>query len=163
VAADLRLRAATFATPFGPFTVVVSDDGVVATTAGDPDDLARAMPGPVRPSPLAAVGRDVERYFAKTARTLRSPVDLALVPGAFARDVLRVTTTIPYAELWTYGDVAAMAGRPGAARAAGTALARCPIELFVPCHRVVPAGPGLGRYGGSEDRRAQLLRHEGAI
>ena len=66
-------------------------------------------------------------------------------------------------ELWTYGDVAARAGRPGAARAAGSALARSPIELFVPCHRVVPAGSGLGSYGGSEDRRATLLRFEGAI
>jgi methylated-DNA-[protein]-cysteine S-methyltransferase len=163
VAADLRLRCTTVATPFGPFTVVVSDEGVLATTTGEPDDLAEAMPAPVRAASLAGVRRDVERYFAKTSRTMRTPVDLALVPGAFARDVLRVTTTIPYGEMWTYGDVAAMAGRPGAARAAGTALARCPIELFVPCHRVVPAGPGLGRYGGSEDRRAQLLRHEDAM
>jgi methylated-DNA-[protein]-cysteine S-methyltransferase len=65
--------------------------------------------------------------------------------------------------MWTYGDVAAAAGRPGAARAAGSTLASCPIELFVPCHRVVPAGPGLGSYGGADGRRAMLLRHEGAI
>jgi len=85
------------------------------------------------------------------------------VPTPFARSVLEVTRTIPYGEMWTYGDVAAMAGRRGAARAAGSALARCPIEIIVPCHRVVPSGAGFGRYGGEEDRRLRLLRLEGAI
>jgi methylated-DNA-[protein]-cysteine S-methyltransferase len=94
---------------------------------------------------------------------MRTPADLRLVGTPFARAVLEITQTIPYGEMWTYGDVAAHAGRPGAARAAGSSLARSPIELFVPCHRVVPAGPGLGTYGGSEDRRATLLRFEGAI
>jgi methylated-DNA-[protein]-cysteine S-methyltransferase len=77
--------------------------------------------------------------------------------------VLEVTGAIPYGELRTYGDVASAAGHPGAARAAGSALAHCPIEIFVPCHRVVPAGPGLGSYGGADDRRTILLRIEGAI
>ena len=81
----------------------------------------------------------------------------------FGRAVLERTCEVPYGELATYGDIAAAAGRPGAARAAGSALRRSPIELFVPCHRVVPAGPGYGRYGGHEDRRATLLRLEGAI
>ncbi|MGH2679881.1 MAG: MGMT family protein, partial [Actinomycetota bacterium] len=48
-------------------------------------------------------------------------------------------------------------------RAAGSALARCPIELFVPCHRVVRAGPSLGSYGGYDERRLFLLRLEGAL
>jgi methylated-DNA-[protein]-cysteine S-methyltransferase len=46
--------------------------------------------------------------------------------------------------------------------AAGSALARCPIELFVPCHRVVRAGPDLGSYGGHDERRRYLLELEGA-
>jgi hypothetical protein len=43
------------------------------------------------------------------------------------------------------------------------AVLRSAIELFVPCHRVVPAGPGFGTYGGDEDRRLRLLRLERAI
>ncbi|HEX5936931.1 MAG TPA: MGMT family protein, partial [Actinomycetota bacterium] len=43
------------------------------------------------------------------------------------------------------------------------ALARCPIELFVPCHRVVRAGPSLGSYGRHDDRRRFLLLLEGAL
>ena len=77
--------------------------------------------------------------------------------------MLEVTTTIPYGELWTYGDVAEMAGSPRGGRAAGTALSRCPMELFVPCHRVVHAGGTLGGYGRFTERKRWLLRHEGAV
>ena len=95
--------------------------------------------------------------------TRSSGTACSLARTPLARSILEVTRAIPYGELWTYGDVAAAAGRPGAARAAGSTLAHCPIEIFIPCHRVVPAGPGLGAYGGDEDRRATLLRLEHAI
>lgn len=167
MAADLNLRHTTVATPFGPFTIVTSTEGVVATSTGERrelvDELARRLGAVSRAAALRAAARDVERYLSGDRGPFRTPVDLRLVSTPFARAVLEVTRTIPYGEMWTYGDVAAAAGRPGAARAAGSALARCPIELFIPCHRVVPAGPGLGDYGGSGDRRATLLRHEGAI
>jgi methylated-DNA-[protein]-cysteine S-methyltransferase len=169
MAADLTLRVGTFPTPIGPFTVIASDEGVVVTTTDDPDvvldDLARRVGASARPAgrALARAGRELDAYFARRLRRFRTPVDLRLVSTPFALAVLEVTRSIPYGELWTYGDVAGHAGRPGAARAAGSALRRCPIELFVPCHRVVPAGPGLGRYGGDEDRRTTLLRLEGAI
>ena len=167
MAADLTLRHATVPTPFGPFTFVVSPDGVVATTGGDPrelvDELARRLGVLSRVAALRAATRDLEAYFGGRRARMRTPADLRLVRTPFARAVLEITQTIPFGELWTYGDVAAKAGRPGAARAAGSALARSPVELFVPCHRVVPSGPGLGSYGGSEDRRATLLRFESAI
>ncbi len=91
------------------------------------------------------------------------PPDLSLVGEGFGRRVLEVVATIPFGELWTYGDVAGMAGSPRAARAAGSALAGCPIELFVPCHRVVHAGGTIGGYGRHEDRKRWLLRHEGSV
>ncbi len=169
MATDLTLRYATIPTPIGSFTVVATDDGVVATTTGDPDEsldrLGHHLGAVVSRDPraLAEACVEIERYFERRLRRFRTPVDLRLAPTTFSRAVLDVTRTIPYGELWTYGDVAAHAGRPGAARGAGTALRRCPIELFVPCHRVVPAGPGLGRYGGDDDRRLLLLRHERAI
>jgi methylated-DNA-[protein]-cysteine S-methyltransferase len=167
MAADLRLRHTTVPTPLGPLTIVVSPDGVVATSGGDPrelvDELARRLGVVARAAALRAATRDLEAYFGGRRAPMRTPADLRLVGTPFARAVLEITQTIPYGEMWTYGDVAGKAGRPGAARAAGSSLARSPIELFVPCHRVVPSGPGLGTYGGSEDRRATLLRFEGAI
>ena len=64
----------------------------------------------------------------------------------FQRDLLDALRDVPYAETVTYGELAALAGRPGAARAAGTFCARNRFALVVPCHRVVGAA-GLGGYG----------------
>jgi methylated-DNA-[protein]-cysteine S-methyltransferase len=68
---------------------------------------------------------------------------------------------VPWGEVVTYGELAALAGRPGAARAAGTFCAECAWGLIVPCHRVVAAG-GIGGYGptGVSTKR-RLLRLEG--
>jgi methylated-DNA-[protein]-cysteine S-methyltransferase len=64
---------------------------------------------------------------------------------------------VPRGEVVTYGELAALAGRPGAARAAGTFCAQNRLAVFVPCHRVVAAG-GLGGYGslGSTYKRRLL-------
>jgi methylated-DNA-[protein]-cysteine S-methyltransferase len=167
VAADLILRAATVATPLGPFTVVRSRMGVVMTSGEDPADAldrARERFGAVlmpADRPTAAAAREVERYFQGSLRRFRTPVDLSGVGTPFTIAVLEVVRTIPYAELWSYGDVAQAAGRPRAARAAGSALSRSPIELFVPAHRVVGVGGDLGGYGGDEERKRALLRLEG--
>ena len=69
--------------------------------------------------------------------------------------LLTVRAEVPYGETATYGEVAELAGRPGAARAVGTAMSRNPVPFFVPCHRVVAAN-GIGGYGGGRaGHRAQ--------
>ena len=60
----------------------------------------------------------------------------------------------------TYGDVAAQAGSPRAARAVGTAMREC-RDPHVPCHRVIGAGGALGGYGGNLQLKRELLRAEG--
>jgi len=78
----------------------------------------------------------------------------------FAQRVLAAVAAIPAGRVATYGDVAAAAGRPRAARAVGTLMASgTPPGL--PCHRVVAAGGALGGYGGHESMKAALLRAEG--
>jgi methylated-DNA-[protein]-cysteine S-methyltransferase len=68
---------------------------------------------------------------------------------------------VPRGEVVTYGELAALAGRPGAARAAGTFCARNRLAPFVPCHRVVAAG-GVGSYGSlGLDYKRRLLALEG--
>ncbi len=171
MAPDLTLVYATVSTPIGSIGLVASPRGVVATTTGNVEELAQDLSRRLtasahhepRDTTLRTAFDELERYFDKRLRAFVTPVDLVLVRTPFARAVLQVTRRIPYGHLWTYGDVAAAAQRPGAARAAGTILAHCPMELFVPCHRVVTSGPGLGSYGGADDRRATLLRLEGAI
>jgi len=72
-------------------------------------------------------------------------VQLAVEDG-FYGDCVRALRAVPRGEVVTYGELAALAGRPGAARAAGTFCARCDLSPFVPTHRVVGAN-GIGSYG----------------
>jgi O-6-methylguanine DNA methyltransferase len=80
--------------------------------------------------------------------------------STFARRVLAVVRSIPPGRVATYGDVAASAGRPRAARAVGTIMRAC-ADPAVPCHRVIAAGGRLGGYGGREAVKRQLLELEG--
>jgi methylated-DNA-[protein]-cysteine S-methyltransferase len=77
--------------------------------------------------------------------------------------LLAAARRIPYGEVVTYGELAALAGRPNAPRAAGTFCARNRFALVVPCHRVVGAG-GLGGYGSlGLGYKRRLLELEGAL
>jgi O-6-methylguanine DNA methyltransferase len=79
---------------------------------------------------------------------------------SFTNRVLTVVRRIPPGQVATYGDVAAAAGRPRAARAVGNIMRGCRVH-GVPCHRVVAAGGLLGGYGGNEGLKRSLLRAEG--
>jgi O-6-methylguanine DNA methyltransferase len=83
----------------------------------------------------------------------RRPAARATAADAFARRVLRVVSRIPPGRVCTYGDVAALAGAPGAARAAGNVLARATVP-GLPYHRVIAAGGRLGGYGQPQLKRA---------
>ena len=88
----------------------------------------------------------LQAFFAGKAVEF-SDVELDLEElSAFHRSCAEVLRHVPRGEVVTYGELAALAGRPGAARAAGTFCARNRLAIFVPCHRVVAAG-GLGSYG----------------
>ncbi len=90
------------------------------------------------------------------------PLDLEY-ETAFLGRCAAALREVPRGEVVTYGELAALAGSPGAARAAGSFCARNRLGLFVPCHRVVAAG-GLGSYGsyGLAYKR-RLLELEGAL
>jgi O-6-methylguanine DNA methyltransferase len=81
-------------------------------------------------------------------------------PSDFTARVLWVVRRIPRGRVATYGDVAAIAGRPGAARAVGSIMRKCG-RPDVPCHRVIGAGGQLGGYGSSESVKRSLLVAEG--
>jgi O-6-methylguanine DNA methyltransferase len=80
----------------------------------------------------------------------------------FSRRVLSVVRRIPPGRVATYGDVAALAGRPRAARAVGNVMRGCG-RPDVPCHRVIAAGGRLGGYGGRELLKRALLVAEGVL
>lgn len=112
------------------------------------------------PARLDRVRREIDEYFAGRRVAFDLPVDLSLV-GAFTRRVLRATATIPFGQTSTYGAVAARAGAPRGARAAGNALGANPIPIVIPCHRVLRAGGAIGGYTGGLDIKRTLLAVEG--
>ena len=80
----------------------------------------------------------------------------------FQRAVAEALRRVPYGEVVTYGELAALAGYPGAARAVGSFCAHNRFAIVVPCHRVVAAG-GIGPYGSlGTDYKRRLLALEGA-
>jgi methylated-DNA-[protein]-cysteine S-methyltransferase len=110
---------------------------------------------------VTEVVRLLHAYFAGEPAPLEDvPVDLEY-ETTFLSSCARALRTIPRGEVVTYGELAALAGTPGAARAAGSFCARSHLSIFVPCHRVVSAG-GLGPYGfyGTGYKR-RLLALEG--
>ena len=98
---------------------------------------------------MGRIARQLDEFFAGRRTEFDVAVDLTVADlSDFQRHVLATARAeVPYGETVTYGELAELAGRPGAARAVGTAMARNPVPLFVPCHRVVAAG-GIGGYGG---------------
>jgi methylated-DNA-[protein]-cysteine S-methyltransferase len=80
----------------------------------------------------------------------------------FQRRVWQELRAIPRGETRTYGELAVRLGKPGAARAVGAAVARNPISIVVPCHRVVGADGSLTGYAGGVERKRALLTIEGA-
>jgi len=94
-------------------------------------------------------------------RRFTVPLDLSGL-SPFHRRVLQAARRIPYGRTATYSDLARRVGRPLAARAVGQAMARNPVPLVIPCHRVVASGGGLGGYGGGLDLKRRLLALEGA-
>ncbi|MBC8424636.1 methylated-DNA--[protein]-cysteine S-methyltransferase [bacterium] len=85
--------------------------------------------------------------------------------SSFGARVARALRRVPPGEVLTYGDLAKKAGAPGAARAVGRVMAANPLPLLVPCHRVLPAGGGLGGYSakGGVALKARLLHAEGYV
>jgi len=79
----------------------------------------------------------------------------------FHAAVLRAQIRVPRGFVTTYGRLAAAAGRPGAARAAGHALATNPFPPVVPCHRTLRADGSLGGFGGGLALKRALLESEG--
>lgn len=81
------------------------------------------------------------------------------MPSAFEEKVYNAVKKIPRGRVTTYGEIAIMAGHPGAARAVGTALHKNPYEGIVPCHRVVNASGKLAKdfaFGGIGEQKRRL-------
>lgn len=141
--------------PIGALTLVWDRDRCALTglyvRPPEPDDGA-----PDGGGPLDDVVDRVAAYFAGEADTFDG-VPLAPTGTPFQQAVWSALRAVPYGATTTYGALAEAVRRPAAARAVGTANARNPISLLVPCHRVVTAA-GVPSGGGPGIRRKLWLR-----
>ena len=156
-------------TPFGDALVVFSDEGIVRfdlSEAADPtvpwlleSSSARLGAVPV-PDPGAAdeLAHLLDEYFSGTPIRFDEhvPLDWRLIDG-FHRAALQRINTIGWGETLSYGEVAVLAGSPGAARAVGTACRLTPFSIIVPVHRVVRANGQPGQYGAHPEHKRYLL------
>ena len=156
--------------PFGPLTVAATDrrTGAAVVRVGVAGRRAR---GAGRPGLAAGAGgagaagrvrRELDEYFQGRRTEFSTPIDWRLSHGFLLR-AREACYAIPYGSVRTYSELAAAAGSPRAVRAAGNAMARNPIPIVVPCHRVLRTGGNLGGYGGGLDVKRWLLGLEGAL
>ncbi|MGI8649194.1 MAG: methylated-DNA--[protein]-cysteine S-methyltransferase [Rubrobacter sp.] len=107
---------------------------------------------------LDGLRRKVEAAFA--GERVEVPVDLT-GRTEFQRRVMEVVLGIPRGQVRPYNWVAAETGNPRASRAVGTVMAKNPIPLIVPCHRVIRNDGATGNYGYDPEEKVRLLKGEG--
>lgn len=152
---------------FGPLWISWSRDGITGLT-------------PAFASPTVESFLDHHRRVAYASsslpRSLASDIGEALDSGVqeglafdlrglsgFQQSVLETCTAIPVGSVRPYGWIANELDKPGATRAVGSALARNPIPLLIPCHRVVRSDGSIGNYAFGPEMKRELLVSEGAI
>ncbi|MDT5103030.1 MAG: methylated-DNA-[protein]-cysteine S-methyltransferase [Mycobacterium sp.] len=147
------------ATPAGLLRVAYASEGHDAVLAALAEKVSpRILRAPAR---LDAAVREIDEYFTGRRTQFDLPLDLRLADG-FRRQVIEHLSEIGYGHRESYAAVAAAIGHPRAVRAVGSACARNPLPLVIPCHRVVRADGSIGQYVGGADAKQTLLTLEAA-
>jgi methylated-DNA-[protein]-cysteine S-methyltransferase len=152
------MRWIDLTTPVGDLSVATDGAAICRVHfggySGEPAEPGDAL--------LAAASAQMDEYFAGRRTVFDLP--LADVGGTeFERAVWAALARIPYAEMRTYGEIAAAVGDPSAARAVGVACNRNRLPVLIPCHRVVGADGKLVGFGGGLSRKRILLELEARV
>lgn len=145
------------ASPLGE--LLLTSDGAALT--GLHMEPHESPPGRRDDAALRPFRNQLRSYFAGELQVFDMP--LALEGTPFQRAVWAALRKIPYGKTISYAELARRVGKPGAARAVGSANGRNPVGIIVPCHRVIAADGTLGGYGGGLERKRWLLDHEAAV
>lgn len=143
---------AYYPSPFGMLRIGHEDGSVVSISHAD--NCQDHVPSPV--SDLAHA--QLQEYFSGKRRRFDFPIRPVGTP--FQLSVWEALRDIPCGEIRTYGQIASVIGKPGAARAVGMACNRNPLWIVIPCHRVVGSNHALTGYAGGLDMKRSLLALE---
>jgi methylated-DNA-[protein]-cysteine S-methyltransferase len=143
-------------TPIGELKIIANDSGLLSVkfveqTVADIDRNEHTQTGV----------NQLTEYFSGTRRQF----DLTLTNAGttFQNEVWQQLMAVPFGETASYQDIANNISNPKAVRAVGTANAKNPILIIVPCHRVIGTNGSLTGYAGGINRKLWLLKHEGAM
>jgi methylated-DNA-[protein]-cysteine S-methyltransferase len=152
----------THRTPIGPLALTASEDGLTRIASGQvgPDDPE----GPARAAEIITQARrELDEYFDGRRRHFEVPIDLSRVGGEQRQILDYLAEHVGYGETITYGGISTALSLPDdGARRVGIAMARNPLMIIVPCHRVLGAGGKMTGYsGGGVGVKRRLLDLEG--
>lgn len=145
-----------------PLTVILDDDGaVVASGFGPSERILGMLRTGADPTPGEATGvREAWHAYLAGELAALDEVPVRQAGSPVQEQVWDELRSIPAGEPLSYGELADVIGRPRAARAVGGACGANHVAPFIPCHRVVAAGGGLGGYGYGLEVKRWLLDHE---
>jgi O-6-methylguanine DNA methyltransferase len=159
------------ATPVGDIVLVTNAGKIAAAYFSDRVALLAALmmkrfrldyaalPETTAPAPIQTAFDD----WAGGSDSAFRRLDLDEGGTDFQRAVWAALRCIPFGHIWSYAQLATHVGKPNAVRAVGSANGQNPIAIVTPCHRVIGSDGSLTGYAGGLDRKAQLLRLEGAL
>ncbi len=153
--------------PLGQLVIAWRESGITFVgidrgedTGGAQLKIERRLRRPLRAAdPPGWVADAMRRFFDKWEVDM-ARIDISAL-STFEQAALRKAAQIPPGEVRSYGWIAREIGHPQAARAVGQAMARNPVALLFPCHRVVDASGALHNYGYGVELKARILQMEG--
>jgi AraC family transcriptional regulator of adaptative response/methylated-DNA-[protein]-cysteine methyltransferase len=166
----ITIRYAFHASPFGSALVMMTDRGLAGLAFADAGGEAAALadmrgrwPRATYIEDKAATASAARRIFDQSTWRPDQPLRIVMIGSDFELSVWETLLKIPFGGAASYSDIAAHIGRPGAARAVGTAIGRNPISFVVPCHRVLGKGGGLCGYHWGLTRKRAILGWEAGV
>jgi methylated-DNA-[protein]-cysteine S-methyltransferase len=153
----MTLRSTYLATPIGTVEIAGTEKGLTQlrfVDAAGKSDAPYAY--------LSDAEKQLAEYFAGKRRNF-TDLPLAIVGTAFHQDVWDQVSRVPYGSTLTYGQVASLLHKDGAARAVGGAVGSNRLAIIIPCHRILPSDGGIGGFAWGAERKKWLLELEKRI
>ena len=167
---SVKVYTGEIQSPAGPLAFAVDEDGALMRLHFVESDYAAVMEEDLEDEGYTVVNDDtrtasVREELSEYANGRRKTfeVSLSLSGSEWQKRVWMELTRIPFGETRSYGEIADALGRPGAARAVGSANARNVLPVVVPCHRVIAADGTLGGFNGGLHLKERLLEHENSV
>jgi len=141
------MESTRFDSPIGTIEIYCTAEGISRVVLGAPGRTSQ--PASSSSSLLMEATRQLMQYLDRKRMDFDLPLDWGGIQG-FQREVLTLTSDIPFGHVLTYRRIAEMLGRPAASRAVGGALGRNPMPILIPCHRVVGVDGDLTGYSAAD-------------